>query len=257
MRNSRTLQRIHDGEAVRVCALGHNIPPYISLAARAGFDCIWFDLEHRAWEDREVQALLRLFHQFDIDCMLRPSTRERAKLYRYLEDGATGFMMPHISTPELAREIVSAVKFPPLGDRGLDGAGYDSDYYSHGFDEYVEHANRETFLVLQIETPQAVENVEQIASIPGVDALFVGPGDLGLRYRTEGRPEELEQAIERVAKSCKSAGIAWGIPVGSQADIQKRRAQGAQLLPIGGEFMWLKQALEQAVGLYEEETIIM
>jgi 4-hydroxy-2-oxoheptanedioate aldolase len=257
MRKSRTLQRFRDGEAVRVCALGHEIPAYVSLAARAGFDCIWFDLEHRAWEQGDVQAMLRLFHQFDIDCMLRPSTRERAKLYRYLEDGATGFMMPHVSTPELAKEIVAAVKFPPLGDRGLDGAGYDSDYYSHGIDEYVQHANRETFLVLQIETPQAVENVERIAEIPGVDALFVGPGDLGLRYRTEGCPDALEPAIERVAQAARDAGKAWGIPVGSREDLHHRRGQGAQLLPIGGEFMWLKQALERSVRLYEEETAIV
>jgi 4-hydroxy-2-oxoheptanedioate aldolase len=194
---------------------------------------------------------LTLFHQFDIDCMLRPSTRERGRLYRYLEDGATGLMMPHVSTPELANDIVSAIKFPPLGDRGLDGSGFDSVFCSVPADDYIAHVNRETFLVVQIETPQAVENVEKIAAIPGVTGLFVGPGDLGLRYRTAGTPELLERAIERVAAVAKEQGKAWGMPVGSVADLQRRHRQGAQLLAVGGEFMWLRQALADASRLFE------
>ena len=118
MRKSKTLARIRNGEPVRICSLGHFIPAYAQYAARAGFDCIWLDLEHRAMNDREVQALLAFFHKFDIDCMLRPSTLEKARLYRYLEDGATGLMIPHVSTSEKARLLVDACKFPPLGDRG-------------------------------------------------------------------------------------------------------------------------------------------
>lgn len=252
MRVSKTLQKLRDGLPVRICALGHFIPPYIKQAAEAGFDCIWLDLEHRVMQDREVQTLLAFFHHFDIDCMLRPSTRERARLYRYLEDGATGLLMPHVSTPELAAEIVSAIKFPPLGDRGIDGSGFDSVFYSVGADEYVEHVNRETFLIVQIETPQGVDNVEQIASTPGVNGLFVGPGDLGLRYRVEGRPAELELAIERVAAAAKQAGIAWGMPVGTHDDLKRRHAQGAQLLPVGGDFLWLRSALRQASTMFDE-----
>ena len=78
--------------------------------------------------EREVQALLALCHYNDIDCMVRPPTVERGRLYRYLEDGATGFMMPFVSTVEMAQQVVSAVKFPPLGNRGFEGAGLDADY---------------------------------------------------------------------------------------------------------------------------------
>ena len=78
--------------------------------------------------DREVQTLLAYFHLFDIDCMLRAPTLEKTRLYRYLEDGATGLMIPHVSTADKARLLVDAVKFPPLGDRGLDGPGLESDF---------------------------------------------------------------------------------------------------------------------------------
>lgn len=78
--------------------------------------------------EREVQTILALCHAADIDCMVRPPTLGRTKLYRYLEDGAAGFLVPLISTPELARDLVQAAKFPPIGNRGIDGAGLDADF---------------------------------------------------------------------------------------------------------------------------------
>jgi len=252
MRNSRTLQNLRDGKPVKICSLGHFIPSFVALAARAGYDCIWLDMEHRAWDPREIQALMPFFDKYDIDCMLRPSTRDRAQLYRFLEDGATGLLMPHVSTPELVADLVSATKFPPVGDRGLDGAGLDSEFLGMPFEEYVEAARQNTFLVTQVETPQAVENVEQIAATKGLDGIFVGPGDLGLRYRLAGTPEKLEEAIERVAAACKLNGIAWGMPAGTQAEVDKRRAQGAQLLAVGGEFFWLKTGMETAIRMFDE-----
>ncbi len=109
MRKSKTLAKIRAGEVARFCCLGHFIPAYIRHAAHFGYDCIWLDLEHRCIDDREVQALLAFFHLFDIDCMLRAPTFEKTRLYRYLEDGATGLMIPHVSTPEKAATLADSV----------------------------------------------------------------------------------------------------------------------------------------------------
>ena len=117
MRRSKTLARFRNNEAVRLCNLGHYIPAFVKHAAHYGFDAIWLDLEHRLIDEREVQALLAFAHLADIDIMLRPPTLEKTRLYRYLEDGASGLMIPHVSTPEKAQMLVDAVKFPPLGDR--------------------------------------------------------------------------------------------------------------------------------------------
>ena len=89
-------------------------PPYGRIAAEAGFDAIWLDLEHRWISDGQVQALLAYFHLCDIDCIIRPATLEKSRLSRYLEDGATGLMIPHVSNPELAMAIVRAVKSQSL-----------------------------------------------------------------------------------------------------------------------------------------------
>ena len=236
LRKSKTLAKLRAGKPVRMCSLGHFIPAYIRLASHFGYDCIWLDLEHRAMSEREVQSLLAYFHLYDIDCMLRPPTIENARLYRYLEDGAAGLMIPRVSTPEEARALARAVKFPPLGDRGLDGAGLDADFYLQGGEDYVEDANRETFLVVQIETPQAVEHVEEIAAVPGVDGMFVGPGDLGMRIRRTQSDLTLEAAYQRVAAAAAQDGKAWGCPAGSREQVQKLKEQGAQLIAYGGDF---------------------
>ena len=244
MRKSKTVAKLRANEPVRICALGHFIPAYIRHAAHHGYDCIWLDLEHRAMSDREVQALLAYFHLFDIDCMLRAPTLEKTRLYRYLEDGATGLMIPHVSTAEKARMLVDAVKFPPIGDRGLDGAGLDSDFILAGGDDYVAAANNETFLVVQIETPQAVANVDEIAAVEGVDGLFVGPGDLGLRVRTTETDLTLPAAFESVAAAAKKHGKAWGCPAGSVERVRELREQGAQLINYGGDFHAFMKMLE-------------
>ncbi len=246
MRKSKTLAKLRADAPVRMCALGHFIPAYIRHAAHFGYDCIWLDLEHRAMDDREVQALLAYFHLFDIDCMLRPPTLEKTRLYRYLEDGAAGLMIPHVSTAEKARMLVDAVKFPPVGDRGLDGAGLDSDFILAGGEGYTDEANRETFLVVQIETTEAVANVEEIAAVEGVDGLFVGPGDLGLRIRKTETELTLDAAIEQVAAAAKKHGKAWGCPGGSADKVKELRSQGAQLIAYGGDFRAFMQMLERS-----------
>lgn len=254
MRRSRTLSRLRENKTARICGLGHFIPSFIRHAAHFGFDAIWLDAEHRCFTDRELQALLTQFHLHDIDCMLRPPTLELSRLYRYLEDGATGLMIPHVSTPEKAQMLADAVKFPPIGNRGLDGAGLDSDFYLDYSDDWTDRANAETFLVVQIETPEAVANVDAIAAIQGIDGIFVGPGDLGLRLRQAGESMELEAAIAAVATACATHGKAWGLPVGTEQAMQQRFDQGARILAHGGDFMALMKMLEESAGMFHKVT---
>lgn len=252
MRRSKTLARIRNNEPVRMCCLGHYIPAFVKQAAHFGFDCIWLDLEHRSMPDRDVQNLLTHSHLHDIDIMLRPPTLEKTRLYRYLEDGATGLMIPHVNTAEKARMLVDAVKFPPIGDRGLDGAGLDADYMVDGADVFTAAANRETFLVVQVETIEAVRNCDSIAAVPGVDGIFIGPGDLGLRLKINPGEMTLESAFDQVAAACRKHGKAWGAPAGDPELLKRRIAQGGQLLNHGGEFAAIMTMLRSCASNYEE-----
>ena len=247
VRRSRTLARLRAGEAARICGLGHFIPPFIRHAAHHGFDAIWLDLEHRAMDSREIQSLLAFFHLFDIDCLLRPPHVSKTQLYRYLEDGATGLMIPHVSTREMAEELVQSVRFPPLGNRGLDGAGLDSDFIFAGGPDFADEANRETFLVVQIETLEAVENVDEIAAVEGIDGLFVGPGDLGLRLRQDDPPKlTLEEARAKVAQAAQKHGKQWGQPAGTPEMLQTLYDEGARLLAHGGDFAGMMKILDES-----------
>lgn len=254
MRKSKTLARLRNNETVRMCCLGHFVPAFVKFAAHCGYDCIWLDMEHRNFSDRDVQTLLVHSHLHDIDIMVRPPTLEKTRLYRYLEDGAAGLMIPHVNTAEKAATLVDAVKFPPLGDRGLDGAGLDADYFVNGMEgveRFLDDANKETFLVVQVETPEAIGNIEAIASTPGVDGVFVGPGDLGLRIRRTDADLTLEAAFEAVAAACADRSVAWGTPVGTQEDLSKRQLQGAQLLACGGDFAGMKDALQAGAEIFD------
>lgn len=245
MRRSKSLAKIRANQPVRLCSLGHVVPAYIRMAAHHSFDCIWLDTEHRAMTEREVQSLLAQFHLFDIDCLLRVPTREKAKLYRYLEDGATGLMIPHVSSAAEAQQLVDAVKFPPIGDRGLDGAGLDADFYVGDTASYIDQANQETMLIVQIESPRAVEAVSQIAAVEGVDGMFVGTGDLGMRIQRNGADLTVDDALTQVAAAAREHGKAWGCPAGSRDHLSQLREQGAQLIAYGGDFGAMKKMLEK------------
>ena len=240
MRKSKMLEKFRSGRFARVCSMGHFLPFYVRYAAHFKFDGIWFDLEHRTMSDREVQAILAMCHLADIDCMVRPPTLERTKLYRYLEDGASGFLVPLVSTPEMANDLVQAAKFPPIGNRGMDGAGLDADFgiaaWGEGMD-FAGDANRETFILPQIETLDAVANAEAIASIEGIDGLFVGPGDLQSRIgASQGGSITFDKAVETVAAACEKHNKVWGIAVGSMEQLKRYQAMGAQIVPWGGDF---------------------
>jgi 4-hydroxy-2-oxoheptanedioate aldolase len=251
MRSSKILARIRAGQPARIAMMGYVLPPFIAFAAHEDFDGIWLDLEHRPMEDREVQMLLAFFHLYDIDCLIRPSTREKAKLYRYLEDGATGFVIPHVSTPDEVRDLVQKVKFPPVGDRGLNPSSLEANF---GLDvptsrqPLVDHALRETFLLVQIETPPGVANMEAMAGVPGLDGLFVGPADLAVRMQHEPEAERLSYVgtLERLAAVCQRHGLFWGTTSKDVTDLRQQYDLGARLLMWGVDQAILQTGLHQA-----------
>lgn len=251
MRRSRILERVRAGQAARIAMLGHYMPAFVAQAAQAGYDGIWLDLEHRPFDPREVQALMAVFHLYDIDCLLRPATREKALLYRYFEDGATGLMIPHVADADTARELVQKVKFPPLGDRGIEGRSLETNFgadIAASRDALVSHALRETFLAVQIETPGALAQVEAIAAVPGVDALYIGPADMQIRMSLLPPAEQISPraVLERVAAACARHGKAWGCLPSKIDELREHRELGSQLLVWGLETRMIQEGLKRA-----------
>jgi 4-hydroxy-2-oxoheptanedioate aldolase len=239
MRQSKMLAKWRAGQSAKVAMLGHFIPAFVAYAARAGYDGIWLDLEHRPMDSREIQALLGYFHLYDIDCMLRPPTREKAALYRYYEDGVSGLIIPHVNDIESAQQLVSSTKFPPIGDRGYEGRSLESNFgldtQVGGREALVQHALRETFLVLMVETPSGIAAAPQIAALNGVDALFLGPADLSIRLPYAQPPLTLPAAIDQVKAAAEDNGKPWGLMPHTLDDLRRYHTVGARLLPWGNE----------------------
>jgi 4-hydroxy-2-oxoheptanedioate aldolase len=251
MRNSKVLAKIRAGKPARLAHMGYFNPPFIAYAAQANYDGIWLDLEHHVMDGREIQSLLAFFHRYDIDCMLRPPTREKGQLYRYLEDGVTGLLMPHVSNAQTARELVQKVKFPPVGDRGIEGLGFETNFgldTGDTPDSLTEHANRETFLFVQIETPEGLANVEAIAAVPGIDGLFIGPNDLRIRiaHQPPQKRVSYEDTLTRVAAACKTHHKAWGTFTMTTDEVLTEVKLGAQIISFGADFLLLKNGLAQS-----------
>ncbi|WP_221031975.1 HpcH/HpaI aldolase family protein [Actomonas aquatica] len=247
MRPSLARARLLQQRPVRIVCMYYPTAMLPAHAAKAGYDAVWLDTEHNTWDPGELRRVIQLHHLANIDCIVRTGSRDPATLYHLLEDGATGLMVPFVNTAADAAALVRATRFPPLGERGLDGASLDNHFYLNGTTDYPAQANAQTLLIAQIETPEAVANVDAIAATPGIDGLFIGPGDLSLRL---GCPLDWNEpamiaAEDAVAAAAKQHGIAWGRPAGSAEQITAIAAKGAQLIAHGSDFGSVLVGLQQ------------
>lgn len=238
MRPSLIRRRLSQNQPARIACMYYPTTMMPAHAAKAGFDAIWLDSEHSTWERHELQRLIAMHHLANIDCIVRTGSRNATELYHLLEDGATGLMCPLVNTAADAAKIAQAVKFPPLGQRGLDGAGLDNNFYLDGTLTYPAAANADTFLIVQIETPEALANLDAIAGTPGIDGLFIGPGDLSLRLGCplDWTNPKMVAAQAAVGAAAKKHGKAWGRPSGTAEDIAELVRQGAGLIAHGSDF---------------------
>jgi len=218
-------QKLARDEMVMVCGIGrvfhYNIVQMLGL--HGGFDAIWFDQEHAgfSFENLEIGVMAARAHGMDSFVRLAPT--DYAVVTRSYEAGAGGIMAAQINSAEEAEQIVQWAKFYPRGRRGLNGGGYDGRFGGLPAAEFCETANRDHFVSIQIETTGALEQCQEIASIDGVDLLFIGPADLSQNLGITGQFDhpQLSEAIDRVANACRQAGKHWGIvpPSPAMADM--------------------------------------
>jgi 4-hydroxy-2-oxoheptanedioate aldolase len=247
MLRSRIKAKLANNQPALVTTVSLSDPSLFELTSLMGFDGIWFDLEHHAHSLESANNFIRAARVGVSDIMARPAKGEFMRLSRLLEAGARGIMYPRCDDAAEAAEVVRWSKFAPLGERGIDGANPDMPYCSMSADEYVAMANRETFIVIQIEQPSALQNVEAIAKVPGVDVLLLGPADFSVLSGIPGQfnhPDVLA-AKKRVAEAARNAGIHWGTICPSPKPIQEALELGARLICYGADILMIKRGLEQ------------
>lgn len=186
--------------------------------------------------------------------MARPAKGELMRMGRLLEAGATGILYPRVETVEEAEECVRWAKFAPLGERGFDGCNADSPYGSMDMATYVETANRETFILAQIESPSALKHAQAIAEVEGIDGLFFGPGDFSVLAGVPGQfeSEVVQSAIRHVAEAAQVANKRFGTLVFTREQAARILNLGATFVAMGCDVPMLKRALEQLSAQYRE-----
>lgn len=231
MRPSRVKAKLARNEPVMLTTLHFTDPSLYEMTSLLGFDGLWMDMEHHGYSLETASSLMRAARVGVADIMVRPAKWEFMRIGRMLEAGAQGIMYPRCSDAAEAADVVKWSKFAPLGQRGFDGGNPDMPYCTMGFTEYLEAANRETFVVVQIEDPGAVENARAIAAVDGVDVLFFGPSDFSVLAGVPGQFDhpKLKDAIQKVADAARATGKHWGQPVGSVE-------QTKRLMDMGGRF---------------------
>lgn len=207
-------QMLANDELILTVGVGRVMHPNLlqMIGIQGGFHCLWFDHEHVGFSMRELEVGTLAARSQGLDNFVRIAPTDYALVTKCLEAGGGGVMAAQIFSAEQAEQFVRWSKFHPRGNRGLNTGGFDGGYASIPPAEFCEKANRESFVAIQIETAQSVEEVDAIAAIDGVDLLFVGPSDLSQSLGITGdfmNPKCLE-AIDQVAAACRNHGKHWG-----------------------------------------------
>ena len=215
MRKSRALREVREGLLASCLKINIPHPSVIELAGLAGASAVWLCNEHgpNAWSLLEHCVRAAKIH--DMDTLIPVSKGSYSDNIKPFEMDAAGIMIPHVANAAEAKQIVEMCRFLPLGKRALDGGNVDGAFCQMSAAEYLTASNTEKLLILQIESPKAVEQIEEIAAVPGYDFLLFGPGDFAHRIGHVGDVQHPEVAtarnkVEIAAKKTRKEALGRG-----------------------------------------------
>ncbi len=207
MRTNTLKRKLKAGQPTLGALVGFPSPAMVETLGWLGMDFIVIDCEHGITDYETAEHMIRAAELSDITPIVRIGMNIQQHIQRYLDGGAAGVMIPFVNDGAQARAVVDAVKYPPAGKRGLYG-GRGSRYGIQAIAEYVKEANEETFIALQIETLEGIEAQDAIIATPGVDVIFLGPGDLSSVFGLHGQMTHprVTSTIEELTKKILAAG---------------------------------------------------
>ncbi|WP_038160358.1 aldolase/citrate lyase family protein [Verrucomicrobium sp. BvORR106] len=252
LRPSRILRELRNGANPCTLKLNLNDPRVIEMAGLSGASGVWICNEHvpNDWSNLEHQVRAARLH--DLDSIVRVSKGAYSDYVKAFELDATAIMVPHVSTAEEARKLVEMTRFQPLGRRPIDGGNIDGGFCQVPIKEYLHHSNTEKILIFQIESPEALAQVEEIASVPGYDVLLFGPGDFSHLIGKAGQihDPEVVAARKRVAAAGRKHGKHLMMPgmIGPRRELEE---EGWRIFNLGADVLCLGSAFNQLVAEYQ------
>ncbi len=236
MHRSVVLDKLRKGEAVWCAKTNLTDPNVVEIMGYLGVHCVWLCMEHGPIDFESVHNQVRTAKMGHMDSMVRVARGSYSDYVRPFEMDATGIMVPHCLTGGEAESIVRTTRFHPVGRRALDSGNSDGPFCMRPLDEYLSFAGRERFVVVQIEDKEAVDAMEDIVAVDGIDVFFLGPADLSHSYGVAGQFDHplVQGAIEKLAALCKQYDRYWGLPCGP-ADAPRMLDKGARFLAAGSD----------------------
>ena len=223
--------------------------PTVSEVLGASLDYLWIDMEHGPLNIETVQAHIMAAELAGATALIRVPWNDPIIIKRVLDVGAAGVIVPMVNTAAEAKQAVAACHYPPSGIRGY-GPRRASNYGRQGGPDYFQSAFDDTFVAVQIEHVNGVNNLDEILQVPGLDAVMVGPADLSISMGRQGQTThpDVVQAIETVVAKARGSNVAVGMYVGDdpQAVVGWIR-KGVQWVAVGVDFYFLMRAIERVV----------
>ncbi len=238
MRKNLVKQALAEGKLQLGTGFGQFRTPEVArIFAAAGFQWAFIDTEHGGFDLETVQDICRVSTIVGLCPIVRVADLQYPLVARALDCGAQGVIFPRVESPELLAQAVSWARFPPLGIRGYGLTGTQIDYEPLNFNQIIEHINANTLVVMQIETQRALDAREELLSVPGIDAVMIGPADLSISLGVPGdfQHPKMIDAMEKVRDTCIRRNIAPGTQTRSAALAKFWKERGMRFLGCSNE----------------------
>lgn len=237
MLSNRVKHDLADGKIVKGCFSRHHAPQLAEWLTLSGWDFVLFDAEHGTLSVSQIEDLSRAVEVRGGTPFVRATTNDPSTILRMLDAGPVGIHVPWINSAEEAERVVASVKYVPQGIRGLAGTRASDFGITEPIGEYIERANRETLVVIHIETAEAVSRVDEIAAVDGVDVVFIGPTDLSHSLGVAGQLDrpEVKEAMDHVAARTLAAGKHLGLLAATKERASEWMEKGATYLAANVE----------------------
>jgi 2-keto-3-deoxy-L-rhamnonate aldolase RhmA len=227
-------------------------PSIVELLSSYGLDWIVVDTEHGGIDRERLEDMLRAMRGTPVTPLVRVTANDPALIKQALDRGAAGVVVPMVSNAEEARAAVTAAKYPPEGIRGV--AGTRVSRYGADLPEYFKAWNSEVLIICQIETLEGLEKVDEIAAVPGVDVLFIGPNDLSasLNVFRQFDHAEYKNAVNRIRTAADRHGNATGYMAASAEEVLQRIDEGMRFIATGTDARLIAGAASALYGKINE-----
>ncbi len=238
MRPNKVRLALKEGKHVFGTMIQEVASPFVVHAlANAGYDFVYVDMEHGRFNTETAASLIQTVRLSQMTCLARASDNQYHLMARLMDAGAEGIMVPRLGNRQEVESVINRVRYPPMGGRGLAVARGHNDYQRGEPLAFAEEANRENLVIIQIERREAVDNIEDIITVPGVDVALIGPVDLSVSLGVPTRHDHplMQEAIDHVVETCRKHKIWVGMHWSNYQALSYWAERGIQLLSASSD----------------------